>query len=160
MNSKQSYPEINILRLDDIDQLPLDLLLLADPSQEQVMKYASNGECYVAVTRDEEVVGVYVLLQLDEQTAEIMNIAVAERKQGKGLGKKLILHALEGAKSLGVKKVEIGTGNSSIGQLALYQKCGFRITGIIENFFIQNYSEPIFENGIQCRDMVRLTHFI
>ena len=85
-----------------------------------------------------------------------MNVAVAEDRQGKGLGKKLILHALEVAKSLGVKKVEIGTGNSSIGQLALYEKCGFQIIGIIENFFIDNYPEPIFENGIQCRDMVRL----
>lgn len=157
MKNEQKYLEINILQLKTIDQLPLDLLLLADPSEEQVMKYASTGECYVAVTPDEEIVGVYVLLQLDERTAEIMNVAVAEHMQGKGLGKKLVLHALNEAKSKGMSKVEIGTGNSSINQLALYQKCGFRITGIIENFFIQNYSEPIFENGIQCRDMVRLS---
>ena len=137
------------------NELPMMLLLLADPSEEQVMSYALKGECYVAVEAG-EVVGVYVLLQKDEHTAEIMNVAVSEPKQGKGLGKKLILHALEVAKSLGVKKVEIGTGNSSIGQLALYEKCGFQKTGIIENFFIDNYPEPIFENGIQCRDMVRL----
>ena len=157
MNNEQSNLEIDILQLKTIEQLPLNLLLLADPSEEQVMKYASTGECYVSVTRDEEIVGVYVLLQLDECTAEIMNVAVAEHMQGKGLGKKLVLHALNVAKSKGMSKVEIGTGNSSIGQLALYQKCGFRITGIIEDFFVQNYPEPIFENGIQCRDMVRLT---
>ena len=157
MNNEQSNLEIDILQLKTIEQLPLNLLLLADPSEEQVMKYASTGECYVSVTRDEEIVGVYVLLQLDERTAEIMNVAVAEHMQGKGLGKKLVLHALNVAKSKGMSKVVIGTGNSSIGQLALYQKCGFRITGIIEDFFTQNYPEPIFENGIQCRDMVRLT---
>lgn len=156
----QSNLEINILQLNNIEQLPLDLLLLADPSEELVMKYVSKGKCYVAVTRDEEIVGVYILLQLDEHTAEIMNVAVVEHMQGKGLGKKLVLHALEVAKSIGMMKVEIGTGNSSIGQLALYQKCGFRITGIIEDFFLQNYPEPIFENGIQCRDMVRLTFII
>ena len=134
----------------------MSLLLLADPSEEQVMSYALKGECYVAVEAG-EVVGVYVLLQKDEHTAEIMNVAVAEPRQGKGLGKKLILHALEVAKSLGMKKVEIGTGNSSIGQLALYENCGFQMTSIIENYFIDNYPDPIFENGIQCRDMVRLT---
>ena len=134
----------------------MSLLLLADPSEEQVMSYVLKGECYVAVEAG-EVVGVYVLLQKDEHTAEIMNVAVAEPRQGKGLGKKLILHALEVAKSLGMKKVEIGTGNSSIGQLALYEKCGFQMTSIIENYFIDNYPDPIFENGIQCRDMVRLT---
>lgn len=26
----------------------------------------------------------------------------------------------------------------------------------LEDFFIKHYNEPIFENGIQCRDMVRL----
>lgn len=160
MNNEQSNLEIDILQLKTIEQLPLNLLLLADPSEEQVMKYASTGECYVAVTNDEEIVGVYVLIQLDERTAEIMNVAVSEHMQGKGLGKRLVLHALNVAKSKGMSKVEIGTGNSSIGQLALYQKCGFRITGIIEDFFIQNYPEPIFENGIQCRDMVRLTYII
>ncbi|WCN36270.1 hypothetical protein [Aneurinibacillus uraniidurans] len=36
--------------------------------------------------------------------------------------------------------VEIGTGNSSIGQLALYQKCGFRIIGVDRDFFIKHYN--------------------
>lgn len=27
---------------------------------------------------------------------------------------------------------------------------------IHHDYFIDNYAEPIFENGIQCRDMVRL----
>lgn len=158
-NNKCSY-EFIIERLTNKAELPMNLLLLADPSEEQVMSYVNEGECYVAVVSDSIVVGVYLLLQKGEQTAEIMNVAVAEHMQGKGLGKQLVLHALEVAKSLGVKKVEIGTGNSSIGQLALYQKCGFRITGIIEDFFIDNYPEPIYENGIQCRDMVRLTFII
>lgn len=51
----------------------------------------------------------------------------------------------------------VGTGNSSFDQLALYQKCGFRMKGIIEDYFIEHYEEPIFENGIQCRDMIRLS---
>ena len=150
--------ELVIKRLTNQADLPMNLLLLADPSEEQVMSYVNEGECYVAVANGGEVVGVYVLLQKGEHTAEIMNVAVAEHIQGQGLGKKLVSHALEVAKSLGMLKVDIGTGNSSIGQLALYQKCGFRITGVVENFFVDNYPEPIFENGIQCRDMVRLTY--
>ena len=51
--------------------------------------------------------------------------------------------------------VEIRTSNSSLDQLALYQKLGFRITGIVAGFF-DDYPEPIVENGIACRDMVRL----
>jgi ribosomal protein S18 acetylase RimI-like enzyme len=149
--------EFVIKCLTDKAELPMNLLLLADPSEEQVMSYVNEGECYVAVAHD-EIVGVYVLLlNYEQSTAEIMNVAVAEYMQGQGLGKKLVLHALEVAKSLSMSKVEIGTGNSSIGQLALYQKCGFRITGIIEDFFVDNYPEQIIENGIHCRDMIRLT---
>ena len=145
-----------IQKLTERNELPMELLLSADPSEEQVMTYVLEGECYVALVA-QEVVGVYVLLQKDPHTSEIMNVAVAEHLQGQGIGKKLILHALEVAKLHGMKKVEIGTGNSSIGQLALYQKCGFRMTSLVENYFTYNYPEPIFENGIQCKDMVRLT---
>lgn len=88
---------------------------------------------------------------------ELVNIAVKESEQGKGLGKQLVIHAIEVAKSKGYRTIEVGTGNSSIGQIALYQKCGFRITGVDIDFFIRHYSEAIFENGIQCRDMVRFS---
>ena len=63
----------------------------------------------------------------------------------------------EKSKASGYKTIEVGTGNSSIGQLALYQKCGFRITSIDRDFFIRNYEDDIFENGIWCRDMIRLS---
>lgn len=82
-------------------------------------------------------------------TVELVNIAVAKEKQGKGLGKQLVHHAKQNAKTQGYKTMEVGTGNSSISQLILYQKCGFRITGIDRDFFIRHYSEKIFENGIR-----------
>ena len=62
-----------------------------------------------------------------ELAVEIKNIAVREDRQGQGLGKKLLQEAIRVAKNKGYERIEIGTGNSSIGQLALYQKCGFRI---------------------------------
>lgn len=47
----------------------------------------------------------------------------------------------------------VGTANSSIGNLAFYQKVGFRITEVKKDFF-SKYPEPIFENGIQALDMI------
>ncbi|MBC5637699.1 GNAT family N-acetyltransferase [Ornithinibacillus sp. BX22] len=134
---------------------PIDLLLLADPSEEMIMGYLQRGDCYVAEL-DSEIVGVFVLLPTRPGTMEIVNVAVSKEYQSKGIGKKLIQDAIEKAKIGGYNAVEIGTGNSSINQLALYQKCGFRIIGIDPDFFIRNYSVEIFEYGIQCRDMIRL----
>lgn len=144
-----------IRKLNVHETPPFELLLLADPSQEMVEEYLAIGECRVAEMAG-EIVGVYVLARLDVETMELMNVAVHERLHGQGIGKKLIEDAIQVARELGVQSLEVGTGNSSIGQLALYQKCGFRVEGVIKDFFIDNYDEEIFENGIQCRDMIRL----
>ena len=137
---------------------PYDLLLEADPSSSHIDRYIREGYCYVAVVK-EEIIGVYVLVKKEENTIEIMNIAVREDRRGQGIGKALIHDAIQRSADHGAKKVVIGTGNSSLDQLALYQKCHFRITEIIEGFF-DHYPEPIIENGIPCRDMIRLSYEI
>ncbi|MDR4885995.1 GNAT family N-acetyltransferase [Fredinandcohnia sp. QZ13] len=144
-----------IRKLNINEQPPMDLLILADPSRILVEEYMQRGECFVAES-DGQIIGEYVLLPTRPKTVELVNIAVKETHQGKGLGKQLLLNAIEVARSKGYRTIEVGTGNSSIGQIALYQKCGFRITGVDIDYFNRHYSEAIFENGIQCRDMVRL----
>lgn len=145
-----------IRKLNVDEKTPIDLLLLADPSKSIVTEYLNRGECYIAIN-DCMIIGVYVLLPTRPETVELVNIALKESLQNRGIGKHLVLHAIKKAKKDGYKTLEVGTGNSSIGQLALYQKCGFRITGIDIDFFIRHYDEEIFENGIQCRDMIRLS---
>ncbi|MDM5192922.1 GNAT family N-acetyltransferase [Bacillus hominis] len=137
------------------EAIPKSLLLLADPSERQIDAYVQRGFTYIA-KQEERIIGVYVLLETRPKTMEIMNIAVVEHMQGKGIGKGLLLHAIEKAKEYNMYKLEVGTGNSSISQLALYQKCGFRIFSIDFDYFSKHYEEEIIENGIVCRDMIRL----
>ncbi|MGC4378914.1 GNAT family N-acetyltransferase [Fictibacillus sp. Mic-4] len=147
---------MNIRKLGIDEKAPMDLLLLADPSRTIVEGYLKRGECFVAESGG-KLVGCYVLLPTRPETVELVNIAVAEAHQGKGIGKQLVMDAIQRARAQGYKTMEIGTGNSSIGQLALYQKCGFRIIGVDLDFFTRHYPEPIIENGIHCRDMIRLS---
>ncbi|SMF64788.1 Acetyltransferases [Paenibacillus barengoltzii J12] len=149
--------DVKIRLLEDHEEVPLDLLLLADPSQEMIAEYLQRGQCYVGLDEREQIIAVIVLLPTRPGTLEIVNIAVREAFQGRGIGKKLIQFAMDQAREKNAKTIEIGTGNSSVGQLLLYQKCGFRITGIDRDFFIRHYPEKIYENGIQCRDMIRLS---
>ncbi|CAI9395377.1 putative N-acetyltransferase YvbK [Bacillus sp. T2.9-1] len=144
-----------IRKLTQEESPPIKLLLTADPSEFLVNEYLKKGLCYIAEEKG-QLIGVYVLLPIKEESIELINLAVAEIYQGKGFGKKLIMHAIEEARQLGYKVMRVGTGNSSIGQLALYQKCGFRINRIDKDFFLINYEEEIYENGIQCVDMIRL----
>lgn len=150
---------MNIRQLSIHENPPMELLLAADPSQKLVESYVKRGHCFVAESNDQWI-GVYVLLPTRPQTIEIVNIAVDESHQGQGIGKDLLRHAISTAKTLGYTTIEIGTGNSSIGQLALYQKCGFRIVEVDLNFFLRHYEEEIIENGIRCMDMIRLSQDI
>jgi ribosomal protein S18 acetylase RimI-like enzyme len=147
---------IHIRQLHPNEAVPYDLLLLADPSKEMVDGYINRGVCYIALL-EEEMIGEFVLLSTRPATMELVNVAVGEKFQGKGIGKKLVLEAIEQAKNFGMRTLEIGTGNSSIHPLLLYQKCGFQITGVEKDFFTKHYEEPIFENGLQCKDMIRLS---
>ncbi|KIL40728.1 acetyltransferase [Gordoniibacillus kamchatkensis] len=150
---------MNIRKLYANERPPMVLLLLADPSRELVEDYVQRGQCYVAES-DSSVIGVYVLLPTRPGTVELVNVAVEERLQGRGIGKQLVRHAVQTAKELGYRTIEVGTGNSGVGQLALYQKCGFRMTGIDRDFFIRHYAEEIYENGIRVMDMVRLSQHL
>ncbi|WP_367897635.1 GNAT family N-acetyltransferase [Leptospira sp. WS58.C1] len=149
-----------IRKLSSDETPPMDLLLLADPDQEIILSYLDRSSVFLMESEKGELIGVYLLLPTRPHTVEIVNIAVSEKFQGQGFGKKLLAHASETARSQGFLTLEIGTGNSSIAQLGLYQKSGFSISGIDFGFFLRNYPDPIWENGIQCKDMIRLSrHF-
>ncbi|NMA83440.1 MAG: GNAT family N-acetyltransferase [Epulopiscium sp.] len=146
---------MEIRKLGNDKEIPYDLLFLADPSMKIISDYIYRGDCYAAYISN-NIVGAYVVVRTRPLTLELVNIAVKEAYQGKGIGKKLILNAIDIARGDNIKALEIGTGNSSINQLALYQKCGFRIVGIDRDFFKKHYKEKIMENGIECIDMIRL----
>ena|ERR1035437_2724006 len=146
---------LTIKQLKNKNELPWELLLLADPSKKTIERYIYESDVYIALINN-EVIGVYVLTIISEGIIELKNIAVDKNHQGQGIGKRLVLDAIQRARNKEVKRIEVGTGNSSLSQLALYQKCGFRIVGVKKDFFIENYPEEIIENGIQCLDMIRL----
>ncbi|WP_241535967.1 GNAT family N-acetyltransferase [Indiicoccus explosivorum] len=146
------------IRLLGTDEpLPMELLLEADPSEEMISRYITDSRI-LAAEENGRMIGVCVVLAVSPEIAEIKNIAVAERARGRGIAKSLIKEAAVYAKREKFSAIEIGTGNSSLDQLALYQKCGFRIAAVERDFFTRHYPKPIFENGIQCRDMIRLQY--
>jgi len=129
------------------------LLLMADPNKHAISAYLPNAAILVAKNQT-TLAGVAVLTH-EHSTFELKNIAVKETHQGKGIAKTLISHTKHLAKQMGATLIEVGTGNSSLDQLALYQKCGFRLHRIKPDYF-SSYPTPIYEKGIRCRDLVIL----
>jgi len=85
-----------------------------------------------------------------------MSIAVYPAYHKSGYGKALLKWVVDFFRGSGARQLEVGTGSFGY-QLAFYQRQGFRVASIEHDYFIQNYPEPILENGIQLIDMLRLT---
>jgi len=136
------------------DLVPQKLLLEADPSIEHVNQYLRDSLCYVALLKN-EIVGVCVLKHIDKNRIELFNIAVLPENQKSGIGSQMLQFVLDRLKQKNIDSIELGTGTFGY-QLAFYQRFGFRVDSIHKDHFINNYDEPIFEDGIQLKDMLRL----
>ena len=91
-----------------------------------------------------------------QQTWELMNLAVSPAWQRKGIGSALLQRAIDELRALGVPQMAVGTGSFG-DQLLFYQRVGFRVTDIERDFFLENYTTPLWERGVQHKDMLRLT---
>lgn len=148
--------KIEAISYRNINDEYYELLLEADPSRSKVESYLKEGEIYAAKINGQPI-GIIVSLPKDPETIEIINLSVSPNFRRKGIATALIKKTLILAKEKGYETIEIGTGSTSFQQLYLYQKCGFRMTAIDRDFFVEHYDEEIIENGLVLRDMVRLS---
>jgi len=138
-----------------IAEAPIRLLLLADPSEDKIRSYLPRSRCFVALS-DAVAVGACVVQSRGSETYELMSIAVPPAHQRAGYGSELLRWVIDFFRRQGARQLEVGTGTFGY-QLAFYQRHGFRVTRIDHDFFVKSYPEPIFEDGIQLFDMLRLT---
>lgn len=139
----------------DAGELPMTLLLEADPAEQRIAAYLPGAWGFAALAGN-EVVGACVAGLVGEQTAEIFNIAVAPHRQQQGIGSGLLHFVLTNLAEKGVRRVELGTGSFGH-QLTYYQRHGFRVHAVLKDHFLIHYPEPLMEHGIQHKDMLRLS---
>ena len=129
----------------------MPLLLVGDEQEDMVMKYLDRGELYVMYIEN-EAVAVCVLTDEGGGVCELKNIAVKPEYQHKGLGRQLLSYAEDICRER-FDRMILGTGDSPL-TVPFYEKCGYRRSHTVKNFFIDNYDHPIFEAGVQLVDMV------
>jgi len=134
--------------------VPLDLLLLADPSEQQIASYLPNANCFLA--EETRVLGVCIVKSTLPYSAEIMNIAVYPQHQGKGIGTKLLRYVIDQSRKEDIRQLVVGTGTFGY-QLTFYQRLGFRVKQVERDYFLKQYDQPIYESGIQHKDRLKLT---
>ncbi len=142
---------MKICQVDDKPEF-IDLPLLADEERKMIDKYISDAKMFVL--DDGGIVAEITVVEKERGILEIKNIAVKESLQRRGYGKKLIRFVCEKFKDE-YSALQVGTGESPL-TLPFYENCGFTRVGVIENFFTNNYSRPIIEDGVLLRDMIIL----
>lgn len=155
MSDLKPTTDISIQTLPDSAAPPMELILLADPNEQEVLDYLPHCLVITAI-HQEFTAGVLALSPESKTKAEIKVLAVAPGYRRKGIGRLLLQEAGSRAKRLGFTELQVCTGNSSIQPFQLYQQAGFDLTDIRWNYFTLHYPEPILEDGIVCRHQLVL----
>ena len=84
-----------------------------------------GGGCILMAEDDDSVVGCVALIREDAHTFELAKMAVDPSAQGRGIGALLGRAAIDRARTLGARRVELLSNRSLAPAMALYRKLGF-----------------------------------
>lgn len=154
-----SDPALAVREVTDADEIEavVPILLLAEPSERALrwsLEHLSDA-VYRADLAGEAGGGpaAAATMRWHGDPCEIIELGVAERLHGRGVGRATVAWLCEQARRRGKRAIEVGTANASIGNLAFYQKCGFRFSSVRQDYF-RYHRTPVYENGIEVRDLV------
>lgn len=127
----------------------MDLLLLADPSTLKIKNYLTNSDMF-GLFENNKLLSAIIIAEVDKKTCELKNIATYKDLRGNGYATKLINYIFTVYKNK-YSKIIVGTTENMI---PFYVLNGFtKYYKTVKNFFIDNYTEEIWDNGLHCIDM-------
>ena len=95
---------------------------LNDPVHSILLKGGYIFMAYAAA----EALGCVALIPMRDGVYELSKMAVSPRLRGRGIGRRLLLHAIAQAKGLGAKSLFLGSNTRLKNAVHLYESVGFR----------------------------------
>jgi dTDP-4-amino-4,6-dideoxy-D-galactose acyltransferase len=88
-------------------------------------------EVFVApADESSDVLGYSSASTVNSQEGRIGLLAVSPAARGRGIGRQLVLYALERLESYGIRNVRVATQGTNVAALRLYEECGFRVADV------------------------------
>ena len=138
---------------DDELEVLIPILMLAEGSERALRWGLANlVDAVYRMDDSEHLVGAATMKWRDDP-CEIMELAILPEFQRQGLGKQFVAWLIQQARASGKRQMLVGTANSSIKNIAFYQKCGFRMDHVRQDYFWYLPS-PSYDSGIQIQDML------
>jgi GNAT superfamily N-acetyltransferase len=130
---------------------------LAENSPERLEAAIGQGRV-LAATEDGEIVAFLQLVGPDDEI-ELIGMAVAEDRQGTGIGRALVARAAAECRAEGSRSLLVSTAAAATGTLRFYQRQGFRMLRIERDAFTpaDGYPKGFALDGIPLRDRVWLS---
>jgi ribosomal protein S18 acetylase RimI-like enzyme len=136
----------------------LPILRDAEEGDERIQATFLNPACVAYAARvDGLLIGAAVVRWDEHEGSELLYIAVIAEQRGKGYGKRIIAALQAELAARSGRALLVGTANSSLENIAFYQKCGFRMFAIRRDYFAY-IQPPLQEHGIIMRDMIVLCY--
>jgi N-acetylglutamate synthase-like GNAT family acetyltransferase len=99
-----------------------DREILNDPANSILLK---GGQIFVAYA-GAEAVGCVALIPMKDGVYELSKMAVSPHLRGRGLGRRLLQHAITQARTLGASSLFLGSNTRLNDAVHLYESVGFR----------------------------------
>lgn len=130
------------------------LVMRADPSLARVMGHLSLCTCFAGM-QDGENVAACLLDESSGDVCDIVNFAVSDACRDQGLDTEILRYVMDYARDKGFRYMEIGTGNAYLDIHKKFLKMGFRVIGVMPDYYQSDGKSMIVENSIVNRDMIR-----
>jgi GNAT superfamily N-acetyltransferase len=125
----------------------------AEEDDDRIRAALREPDCQVyAALVDGDPVAAALVRRDERQPVEILYIAVEPARRGTGIGRTLVA-AIQAEVPAAGRPLLVGTANSSLDNIAFYQKCGFRMHSVKRDYF-DYIQPPLREYGIVMRDMI------
>jgi ribosomal-protein-alanine N-acetyltransferase len=82
----------------------------------------------------DELIGYFVLMMAMDE-AHLLNLSIAEKRQGAGFGARLLCHAMRAAHQAGATSLLLEVRPSNTSAIALYQHFGFQQIGVRRGYY-------------------------
>jgi ribosomal-protein-alanine N-acetyltransferase len=136
LSERLSFVEASI---DDVSNIyDIEIRVHQKPWTYVMLQQSLEGEhlCW-KLLEGNQLVGYMIVMQVMEQF-ELLNIAVADSHQGKGLGNYLIKVLKNQADKKSVKTIFLEVRESNKPAVSLYQKHGFLQVGKRKNYYVDD----------------------
>ena len=101
---------------------PEDIKVLTDPGEHILQP--GGRICFA--TLDGEIAGCAALIVNGERSYELAKMAVREDLRNQGIGKALLAHVIDAARTLRARKLTLGTNSRLTNAIHLYESVGFQ----------------------------------